>query len=195
MFRYDGSAGFKTYDVATDSGGFSTLGVGNGYIFKTALAPGSISPFKTNKFSSQFPDTDIPAPIKLTLTGAFLKDPAALAPTTKVEPRWNLVGPHSETGTNVGLFTAGVNFPVRTWETLIAFRNRLDIDLDSEGKIVTFPNGEARILFETKFRTLLGPDFAPPAGEPIPPGAGLWLFMCEAPDPPCAGGELPPVPR
>ena len=26
VFRYDGSSGFKTYDVATDSGGFSTLG-------------------------------------------------------------------------------------------------------------------------------------------------------------------------
>ena len=159
------------------------------------MAAGGISPFKTNKSGTQFPDTDIPVPIKLTLTGAFVKDLETLPPSTTVKPKWNLVGPHSEVDTSVGLFLRPVTVPEQTWETLIAFSNRLDVSFDSSGAVNTLPNGEASIILETKFKTLLGPVFDPPSGEIIPVGSGLWLYMCEAPASTCKDAELLPVPR
>jgi len=195
-FRYDGSSGFKFFDVPTSTAsGFESLGVSRGYVLKTTVAAGNISPFKTNTSGTQFPSTPVTVPVKLTLTGRFIADSASLPPSHAVDPKWNLVGAHSEVDSNVGLFLTPVTVPQRLWETIISFRNLLDIDLDSAGKVRLLPGGESRVVFETKFRTLLGPDFAPPAGEVIPVGSGLWLFMCEAPASTCKGGELLPVPR
>ena len=192
-FRYD-TSGFKFFDVASSSGGFDSIGVGRGYALKTTIATGNISPFKLNTSGSQF-STGVPVPIKLTLTGKFIADEESLPPSTEVSPKWNLVGVHSEVDASVGLFLRPVTVPEQTWETLIAFINSLDIDLDSSGKVRTLPGGESRIVFEKKFKTLLGPVFSPPAGETVPVGTGLWLYMCEAPAATCKPGELLPVSR
>lgn len=193
-FRYDGSSGFKFFDVGTSSGGFDSLGVGRGYVLKTTVATGNVSPFKLNTSGSQF-STGVPVPIKLTLTGKFIADEESLPPSTAVAPKWNLVGAHAEIDSSVGLFLRPVTVPEQTWETQIAFINSLDIDMDTSGKVRILPGGESRIAFEKKFKTLLGPVFAPPVGESIPVGSGLWLYMCEAPAATCKAADLLPVPR
>ncbi len=202
VFSYDPQiSDFRRYNTdplfASD---LDNIRAGLGYILKTKATgdniPPDIEPFVTNTdpTNRQHPTTAIPVPFKLPFTGKIVaKEDEAVLPTTTVEPEWNLVGAHAEIDTTVGVLLAGVTVPLRLWEQVLAFRNELDISLDENGR-VRLNQGKPEIVFERKFQSLLGPDFGPePSGDTVEAGAGLWLFMCEAPASDCKGGEIGPI--
>ena len=189
------------FDPLTDS--LRSARAGRGYIVKTKTKTAAkLEPFRTeiDGDNAQFPSDPIPVPIKLTFTGKFLVNPSEVPVGTPVTTRWNLVGPFSEVKTTVGSFLIGVTVPRRQWEQLFAFRNLLDISLDSAGKVKFRADGIPKIVFKKRLETLRAPAGEPDAGDPalpsgsaIPAGSGLWLFMCETPVADCVGGELLPV--
>ena len=199
-FRFDATPGdFDVFDVETSTGippSFDSLKAGRGYILKTT-GDGGIDPFArtSDASNSQFPGIGIPVPLKVTFTGKVIADPGGQLATFDVERRWNLVGPHSERDTSVGVFLNPVAIPDVVWEQLIAFNNLLDISLDENGNMKLLAGGAPEIVFlEEQFRTLLGPPFSDdPKGDSVTAGGGFWLFMCERPAPTCQGGELLPV--
>ncbi len=206
MYSYDTSlspAGFTLYisDPFPGNDTLRTTRAGRGYIVKTKTV-GGIEPFDKilDPDNSQFPVEAIPVPIKLKFTGKFLVNPSEIPVNTSVSPRWNLAGPFSESNSTVGAFLVGVTIPTRKWEQLFAFRNQLDISLDSTGNVKFLAEGIPEIVFKKRLETLRAPAGEPDAGEPalpsgssIPAGSGLWLFMCETPVADCVGGELLPI--
>ena len=206
MFSYDTSlspADFTLYisDIFPGNDTLRTAKAGRGYIVKTKTVAG-VEPFKkiVDPDNPQFPADEIPVPIKLTFTGKFLVDPSEVPVGTPVTTRWNLVGPFSEGDTTVGALLIGVTIPTRKWEQLFAFKNLLDISLDSTGKVKFLAEGVPETVFKTRLETLRAPAGEPDAGVPalpsgssIPAGSGLWLFMCETPVADCVGGELLPI--
>lgn len=198
-FQATGDIGFPFFVDGSASDTLRTMKVGRGYIVKTS-GDSTLDPFTRllDTGDALFPTTKIPVPIKLTFDGKVIAKGGAgttgvQLPTTRVERRWNLVGPHAETDTAVGVFLQPVAVPRQKWETLIAFRNLLDVSLDANGD-VEFRDGVPKTLWlEEQTKTLLGPNFRPPKGDPVPAGSGFWLFMCEETAENCTGGELLPV--
>ena len=201
IFSYDTALvppDFRSYlsDEFPANDTLSTMGVGRGYIVKSRSDAG-VEPFLTKRdldpANLQFPDTDIPVPIKLRFTGKVLAeenpDAIPVAPITAVKPPWNLVGPHSERDTTVGVFLGPVapTFSDRKWSQLIAFNNLLDISLDSDGNVKLRAEGKPEIVFTRRFESLrppagfpdAGPD-AKPSGDPVPAGVAFWLLMDQA---------------
>ena len=199
IYAYDTSPpGFSFYvsDQSSLNDTLTAMGVGRGYIIQVKSTGDSINPigpFNTKRDpDSRFPDTDIPVPIKLTFTGKIQSEPQTVIPSTIVRARWNLVGPHTEKDTTVGVYLGPVaeTFERRKWLQLIAFKNLLDISLDSKGNVKLRAEGKPEIVFENRFESLRPPEGFPDAGSPplpsgssISAGSGLWLFMRE-------GGEL-----
>ena len=201
VFAYNSTSksfdGFSS-DGITSNDSLSNMGVGRGFIVTTATTGGgTIDPFTRNTESTntQFPNTGVPVPLKLTFTGKVVADPGATPPRTAVTSPWNLVGPHTEKDTAVNVFLRSVTVPERTWETLLAFKNELDISLDQAGKLKLLAGGKPEIILVTRFETLLSPEFGgpSPSGDLVPAGSGLWLLMCETPASRCVDKLLAPV--
>jgi hypothetical protein len=185
---------FPAYTTSPSADTLLTMKAGNGYIIKSASING-VEPFKV--FTGDFPQfdagTEVPAPFKLTFDGTVIIDPGQSLPIHPVEPVWNLVGPHAERDTSVGVFLSAVSFPTRTWLALFEFNNTLEIVFDDDGDVERLDGGQVELLFVNRFNTLLGPDFGPqPAGDVVRAGSALWLLMCDGPAEECGGG-LPPV--
>jgi hypothetical protein len=85
--------------------------------------------------------------------------------------------------------------PERTWESLIAFRNMLDVSTDSEGRLKILAGGKPEVQLVNRFETLLSASFGgrQPAGDLVPAGSGLWLLMCKEPVSRCVDKTLGPV--
>ena len=204
IFGYDpylGPADFRRYTTSTVfSDDLFKMTVGQGYIFKTRRINGE-EPFITNvgPRNPQFPTRALPVPIPLVLAGKYVADPEAIPPSTLVKQRWNLVGAHALADTTVGEYLGPVTIGNRTWSVLFAFRNLLEVALDDEGKVKVRTVGTPaevfpEMVFKTRFERLRAPAGQPdagpnpkPSGDPVPLGAGLWLFMS-------ADGELFAVP-
>ena len=184
---------FPSYTTSPSANTLLTMKAGNGYIIKTASING-VEPFKV--FTDDSPQfeagTELPVPVKLTFEGTVIIDPGQSLPIYPVEPVWNLVGPHVERDTSVGVFLSPVTFATRKWVSLFEFRNTLEVAFDDEGHVKRLAGGQPELLFVNRFNTLLGPDFGPqPAGDVIRAGSGLWLLMCDGPAEECSGGLAP----
>ncbi len=183
---------FTSYlsDAFVGNDTLTIMGVGRGYIFRTKIVSGEV-PFKKIKDAGnpQFPLTEIPVPIKLTFTGAVVATGNAPSPSITLKKRWNLVGPHTEKDTTVGVYMGPIAPTTvdRKWRQLIGFKNLLDVSL-VDGK-VKLREGKPEILFEKRFESLRAPagfpDAGPnplPSGSSVPAGVALWLLMSEDSD-------------
>ena len=176
-------------DPANDT--LTTMTAGLAYILTIAEA-GPLDPFIRNpdpdidQLTHDGVPLDVPVPLKLTFTGLVDADPGTVSPSTDVVVGWNLVGPHSQADTDVATFLAAVTFPLRTWASLIAAKNILDLAYDDDGNAVLSADGTPVHDFTESlaFESLSGPPLLD--NDPVPAGSGLWLFMGE-------DGELPPV--
>ena len=83
------------------------------------------------------------------------------------------MGPHTETGTLVDRFLTWANVPSRTWVSLFAFNNSLDVKTEA-GAVQGNP---APQLVLGEFRGKFGGRSGVPEGDGISAGAGLGLFM------------------
>ena len=206
IWDYDATVpDFRLHFTTSAVNSLDTMGVGRGYIVlaRDPIELGADPFIRTaDAENDQFPGTEIPVPIKLTFEGSFIGNAQALPPTTDVEPIWNLVGPHGEVDTTVGVWLAPLAVRERQWDSLIAFRNELSIALDDSGDVSMLADGKPEIVFIRRFESLRPPEgfigAGPnplPSGSMVPAGSGLWLLMCDpVTQGGCdGGGTLPPV--
>ena len=180
---------FISYSPLRDpSGNFlKTIVAGKGYII--VMKDGA---FNNRTEGTQFPNTPVPVPLKLTFEGKVNAGPAHLEPMgTGVKPIWNLVGLHSERDSRVGNLISKVDLEVageRLWVQLFGFKNALDILLDDQGNVVRDSQGNPLIsLVPGVLQNLFL------RSEAVAAGGGFWLEMCDDPARPQCTNSIGPV--
>ena len=163
-----------------------SIGAGKGYIIKTKERV-----FQSRIEGTQFPNTAVPVPLKLTFRGRSAPDPGSPLPPTPVKPSWNLIGLGSERDSTVGNLVSNVDLEVageRLWVSLFAFKNALDILLDGQGNVVRDAEGKPLISL---LRGVLQNLFL--RSERVAVGGAFWLQMCNDPVRPQCSNTIGPL--